>query len=216
MISAKGKVVTDVDPENVHIFMEDDLVNHDDAVDMQNLHDAPVLDLIRRRFYKGSIFTSAGGDVLLLSVNPCRPIQNLFNGDNLKSAHEAGVGLQQYNPHVYAMADRAYRGLLSEQRPQSILFSGESGSGKTEACKFVLRYLAFENEKDKIARDGHHADIKHDLEDRLMQTNPVLEAFGNAKTHLNLNSSRFGKLIQVSGEFSPQYNADSISTSNST
>jgi len=196
-VNMRGEFLDDLHVRAVHVCLDNDLLNHDDAVDMQNLHEAPVLDLIRRRFDKNEIFTAVGGDVLLIAVNPCTPLPSVFSADCLRSAYASGAYEQKYRPHVYAIADATFRTLMKVKEPQSILFSGESGAGKTESCKFVLRYLAYENGRNKRTAEGCAPNVFKNIEERIVQTNPVLEAFGNAKTHLNLNSSRFGKFIQL-------------------
>ena len=98
----------------------------------------------------------------------------------------------QLPPHVFVTADNAYRDLLNsksdKERDQSIIISGESGAGKTEAVKLIMRYLTrITNSTSEVGS----------LEQRVLGTNPLLEAFGNAKTLRNDNSSRFGKFIEI-------------------
>src|SRR5437868_5693687 len=92
-------------------------------------------------------------------------------------------------PHVFAIAERAYRHMLSASRSQSIICSGDSGAGKTETAKYLLRYLT------TIAGSGQGEQSA--LEKRIIEANPIMEAFGNAKTLRNDNSSRFGKFVRV-------------------
>ena len=98
-------------------------------------------------------------------------------------------------PHIFAVADRMYRLLVSQGESQAIIVSGPSGSGKTETCKYVLRHLAYVS-KTKAATSGATRSSE-ELGNLLVATNPLLEAFGNAETVLNKNSSRFGKFVQV-------------------
>jgi len=98
-------------------------------------------------------------------------------------------------PHLYDVAEETYRQLVAEQRAQSIIISGESGSGKTESIKYCMNYLVWR----APAEDGGQAGSA--LTTRIMQSNPLLEAFGCAKTQRNHNSSRFGKYISL--QFSP-------------
>lgn len=97
-------------------------------------------------------------------------------------------------PHIFAVADRMYRLLVSGGESQAIIVSGPSGSGKTETCKYVLRHLAYVS---KDTRSTLGSKSSQELGDLLVRTNPLLEAFGNAETVLNRNSSRFGKFVQV-------------------
>ena len=97
-------------------------------------------------------------------------------------------------PHIFAVADRMYRLLVSTGESQAIIVSGPSGSGKTETCKYVLRHLAYVSKHIKAAQASKTSE---ELGRLLVKTNPLLEAFGNAETTLNKNSSRFGKFVQV-------------------
>ena len=123
---------------------------------------------------------------VLLAVNPYRERPDLYSSEKLQ---EYSSGISDA-PHLFGMAARALRGLLSTGKSQSLLISGESGGGKTESTKLVMRFLAFSSEGN-----GH-------LEELIVQTNPALEAFGNARTLRNANSSRFGKWIAMG--FSPK------------
>lgn len=96
----------------------------------------------------------------------------------------------------FAIADTAYRSLTEENKGQCILISGESGSGKTEASKKVIQFIA--------AATGHQKQVEN-VKDKLLQSNPLLEAFGNAKTNRNDNSSRFGKYMDVAFNYAVSY-----------
>lgn len=91
-------------------------------------------------------------------------------------------------PHLFAVAENAYRALARDNRNQSIIVTGESGAGKTVSTKYVMRYFA--------SVDNMGTEMS-EVEERVMATNPIMESFGNAKTIRNNNSSRFGKYIQV-------------------
>lgn len=109
--------------------------------------------------------------------------------------------LPELPPHVYVIAEAAYRGMLIEQKRQAILISGESGAGKTEAVKACLRYIvarssAASAESANLGGGGSIETSRY-VEECIMQANPLLEAFGNAKTLRNGNSSRFGKWIEI-------------------
>ena len=98
-------------------------------------------------------------------------------------------------PHLFAISDGAYQQMMNEGKDQSMLITGESGAGKTENTKKVITYFAILGASEKKA--GAEAEKKANLEDRIVQTNPILESYGNAKTIRNDNSSRFGKFIRI-------------------
>merc|ERR1712142_420403 len=102
-------------------------------------------------------------------------------------------------PHLFAASDGAYQQMMANSRDQSMLITGESGAGKTENTKKVITYFAIlgANEKTKKDAGGPEVEKKANLEDRIVQTNPILESYGNAKTIRNDNSSRFGKFIRI-------------------
>merc|ERR1712045_329426 len=94
-------------------------------------------------------------------------------------------------PHLWAIAETAYRGMLNNTKNQAMLITGESGAGKTENTKKVITYRAM------VASSSKKSDKKVSLEDQIVATNPILESYGNAKTSRNDNSSRFGKFIRI-------------------
>lgn len=121
---------------------------------------------------------------ILIAVNPYKEIPALYSSDTIKSYR--GKSLGEKPPHVFAIGDKAYRDMRVLKQSQSIIVSGESGAGKTESTKHLLKYLC----------DSWGAEAGL-LEQKILDANPVLEAFGNAKTTRNNNSSRFGKFIEV-------------------
>ncbi|XP_059052056.1 unconventional myosin IC isoform X1 [Achroia grisella] len=145
--------------------------------------EAAFIDNLRKRFKENIIYTYIGN--VLISVNPYKNLP-IYTEEKIKQYYKKAFF--EAPPHVYAIADNAYRSLVYEHREQCILISGESGSGKTEASKKILEYIA--------ARTNHLQNVET-VKDKLLQTNPLLEAFGNAKTHRNDNSSRFGKYMDV-------------------
>ncbi|KAM5189837.1 unconventional myosin-Ih isoform 1-T1 [Callospermophilus lateralis] len=145
------------------------------------------VDNLRKRFNENLIYTYIG--TLLVSVNPYQEL-GIYTASQMELYQ--GVSFFELPPHVYAIADNAYRMMCSELNNHFILISGESGAGKTEASKKILQYFAVTcpmTESLQIARD------------RLLLSNPVLEAFGNAKTLRNDNSSRFGKYMDIQFDF---------------
>jgi myosin heavy subunit len=160
--------------------------------------EAPLLDVLRRRFLDGLIYTMVSD--ILIAINPYMLIPGLYDDMTVENYQ-----LHTSPPHVYTTAQLAYakmRDRSARVNNQACLVSGESGAGKTEACKSIMRYLAHLSEQtntsrgrtDSIAAEGSGS---LNIETRVLQCNPFLEAFGNAKTNMNDNSSRFGKFLKI-------------------
>jgi myosin V len=199
------------------------LGDSEDIAQMNNMHEAPLLALLDRRYHRDAIYTFTGD--ILISVNPYKNIPGLYD-----------LPVDEYKerkvPHVFSVAEISYRMMLEETNPsrknQSMIVSGESGAGKTEACKHVMRYLAtlskryvekmamaqFSSTSPRVSsisspdspsspmspgfvmNDSSVID-KTSIEKKVLDCNPFLEAFGNAKTARNDNSSRFGKFLKI-------------------
>ncbi|XP_070684134.1 myosin-9a [Pempheris klunzingeri] len=165
----------------------------EDMAELTCLNEASVLHNLKERYYSGLIYTYSG--LFCVVVNPYKylpiyteEIVNMYKG---KKRHEMP-------PHIYAITDTAYRSMMQDREDQSILCTGESGAGKTENTKKVIQYLAHVASSFKSKKDQGSAVLSHgELEKQLLQANPILEAFGNAKTVKNDNSSRFGKFIRI-------------------
>jgi len=142
---------------------------------------------LRKRYDENVIYTYIGH--VLVALNPYRDL-GLYTDDVMEQYRKANF--YQVPPSVFAIAEAALRSMIAEREDQCVLISGESGAGKTEASKQILRYLA--------AATLHSREVDS-VRDRLLQSNPVLEAFGNAKTCRNDNSSRFGKYMDVECNF---------------
>merc|ERR1719460_147572 len=162
----------------------------EDMADLTCLNEASVLHNIKERYYSGLIYTYSG--LFCVVVNPYKrlpiyteKIIEIYKG---KKRHEVP-------PHVFAITDIAYRSMLQDREDQSILCTGESGAGKTENTKKVIQYLAYVAASKP--KGSSHAPTSGELEQQLLKANPILEAFGNAKTVKNDNSSRFGKFIRI-------------------
>ncbi|XP_063168943.1 unconventional myosin-VI isoform X2 [Candoia aspera] len=153
----------------------------EDNCSLMYLNEATLLHNIRVRYSKDRIYTYVAN--ILIAVNPYFDIPKLYSLDTIKKYQ--GRSLGTLPPHVYAIADKAFRDMRVLKMSQSIIVSGESGAGKTENTKFVLRYLT------ESYGSGQ------DIDDRIVEANPLLEAFGNAKTVRNNNSSRFGKFVEI-------------------
>uniref|UniRef100_A0A672P0X0 Myosin-10-like n=1 Tax=Sinocyclocheilus grahami TaxID=75366 RepID=A0A672P0X0_SINGR len=163
----------------------------EDMADLTCLNEASVLHNLRERSYSGLIYTYSG--LFCVVINPYKnlPIytESIIEMYRGKKRHEMP-------PHIYAISEAAYRSMLQDREDQSILCTGESGAGKTENTKKVIQYLAHVASSHKSGTLGRPKD-SGELERQLLQANPILEAFGNAKTVKNDNSSRFGKFIRI-------------------
>lgn len=161
----------------------------DDLTSLSYLNDPAVLNTIQCRYQDNIIYTYSG--LVLVSLNPYCDL-GLY-GDSLIQAY-SGKSRGELEPHLFAVAEDAFRSMQREKRNQSIIISGESGAGKTISARYVMRYFA-------SAANSH---LSEDLcetssliESRVLASNPILESFGNAKTTRNDNSSRFGKYVQI-------------------
>ncbi|XP_029545161.1 myosin-10 isoform X9 [Salmo trutta] len=161
----------------------------EDMAELTCLNEASVLHNLKDRYYSGLIYTYSG--LFCVVINPYKylPIysENIIEMYRGKKRHEMP-------PHIYAISESAYRCMLQDREDQSILCTGESGAGKTENTKKVIQYLAHVASSHKGKKDHN---IPGELERQLLQANPILESFGNAKTVKNDNSSRFGKFIRI-------------------
>ncbi|XP_030750397.1 unconventional myosin IC isoform X1 [Sitophilus oryzae] len=165
-----------------------DRVGVQDAVLLEDYtNEKAFIENLQKRFNEDVIYTYIGP--VLISVNPYKEL-NIYSPQDVKGYENKHFF--EVPPHVFAITDTAYRSLHEEHREQCILISGESGSGKTEASKKVLQYIA-----EVTERKGEIETIR----DKLLVSNPVLEAFGNAKTNRNDNSSRFGKFMDIQFNF---------------
>ncbi|KAK7243670.1 hypothetical protein RIF29_38478 [Crotalaria pallida] len=157
----------------------------DDMTKLAYLHEPGVLYNLACRFSLNEIYTYTGN--ILIAVNPFRRLPHLYDIHMMEQYKGAAFG--ELSPHLFAVADTCYRAMINENGSQSILVSGESGAGKTETTKMLMRYLAF--------MGGRSNTEGRTVEQQVLESNPVLEAFGNAKTVKNNNSSRFGKFVEI-------------------
>ncbi|XP_070153021.1 myosin heavy chain, muscle isoform X2 [Polyergus mexicanus] len=167
---------------------------YEKAEDMSNLtylNDASVLHNLKQRYYAQLIYTYSG--LFCVAINPYKRFP-VYTHRCAKLYR--GKRRNEVPPHIFAISDGAYVNMLTNSENQSMLITGESGAGKTENTKKVIAYFATVGASTK--KDKEESDKKKgSLEDQVVQTNPVLEAFGNAKTVRNDNSSRFGKFIRI-------------------
>ncbi|XP_030054920.1 unconventional myosin-VI isoform X4 [Microcaecilia unicolor] len=161
---------------------EEDTTKHvEDNCSLMYLNEATLLHNIKVRYSKDKIYTYVAN--ILIAVNPYFDVPKLYTSETIKKYQ--GKSLGTLPPHVYAIADKTFRDMKVLKMSQSIIVSGESGAGKTENTKFVLRYLT------------ESYGTGQDIDERIVEANPLLEAFGNAKTVRNNNSSRFGKFVEI-------------------
>jgi len=201
------------------------LSDNSDIAAMNNMHEGPLLALLYRRYFADDIYTFTGD--ILISINPYKHIPGLYT-----------IPEEEYKekkvPHVFSVAEKTYVMMLEETNPsrknQSMIVSGESGAGKTEACKHIMKYLATLSQRYTARQEAvaHHNQVhalhnvanalgQHNndhppnihipndkghneivsIETKVLDCNPFLEAFGNAKTVRNDNSSRFGKFLKI-------------------
>ncbi|XP_040009415.1 myosin-7B-like [Xiphias gladius] len=158
----------------------------EDMAMLTHLNEASVLFNLRRRYSMWMIYTYSG--LFCVTVNPYKwlPVYST----EVVTAYK-GRRRTETPPHIYAVADNAYTDLLQNRENQSMLITGESGAGKTVNTKRVIQYFAI------IAALGENVKKEGSLEDQIIEANPAMEAFGNAKTIRNDNSSRFGKFIRI-------------------
>uniref|UniRef100_A0A1J3H8X7 Myosin-2 n=1 Tax=Noccaea caerulescens TaxID=107243 RepID=A0A1J3H8X7_NOCCA len=170
--------VVKVSTEELFPANPDILDGVEDLIQLSYLNEPSVLYNLRVRYSQDVIYSKAGP--VLIAVNPFKNVE-IYGNDFISAYQKKAVDA----PHVYAVADAAYDEMMREEKNQSIIISGESGAGKTETAKFAMQYLA--------ALGGGSCGVEYEI----LKTTCILEAFGNAKTSRNANSSRFGKLIEI-------------------
>ncbi|KAG6658241.1 myosin-17-like [Carya illinoinensis] len=172
----------------------------DDMTKLSYLHEPGVLHNLATRYELNEIYTYTGN--ILIAVNPFQRLPHLYDTHMMEQYKGAAFG--ELSPHVFAVADAAYRAMINEGKSNSILVSGESGAGKTETTKMLMRYLAYLGGRSGV--EGRT------VEQQVLESNPVLEAFGNAKTVRNNNSSRFGKFVEIQFDKSGRISGAAVRT----
>ncbi|XP_066322752.1 protein OPAQUE1-like isoform X2 [Miscanthus floridulus] len=172
----------------------------DDMTKLTYLNEPGVLYNLKKRYALNEIYTYTGS--ILIAVNPFTRLPHLYNEYMMEQYK--GIRLGELSPHVFAVADASYRAMVNDSRSQSILVSGESGAGKTETTKLIMQYLTFVG--------GRAALDDRTVEQQVLESNPLLEAFGNAKTVRNDNSSRFGKFVEIQFDASGRISGAAIRT----
>nr|XP_005168009.1 unconventional myosin-Ib isoform X9 [Danio rerio] len=165
----------------------DNMIGVGDMVLLEPLSEESFIENLKKRFDHNEIYTYIGS--VVISMNPYKSL-SIYSAEKVEEYRNRNF--YELSPHIYALADEAYRSLRHQDKDQCILITGESGAGKTEASKFVMSYVA------AVCGKGQEV---NKVKEQLLQSNPVLEAFGNAKTVRNDNSSRFGKYMDIEFDF---------------
>lgn len=200
-----NKIVSKIYPTNATYFD-----NIDNLSELPNLNEPSVLNNLNKRFDNGNIYTFSG--LFLVAVNPYEHKPNLYSDSVIQKYHNSKSNVYERNdfssltdlssknkntldPHVFAISEEALKNLFEYKKDQSILVTGESGAGKTENTKKILQYLTNVTQINSAISGPTSNSIN--FEDKILESNPILESFGNATTVKNNNSSRFGKFIKV-------------------
>uniref|UniRef100_A0A671VGU2 Myosin VC n=1 Tax=Sparus aurata TaxID=8175 RepID=A0A671VGU2_SPAAU len=162
----------------------DILVGENDLTALSYLHEPAVLHNLKVRFVESRIIYTYCG-IILVAVNPYKQLH--IYGDAIIHAY-SGQNMGDMDPHIFAVAEEAYKQMARNHKNQSIIVSGESGAGKTVSARYTMRYFAV------VSKSGSNTRV----EDKVLASNPITEAIGNAKTTRNDNSSRFGKYTEIS------------------
>lgn len=175
------------------------LESTEDLTSLSYLNEPAVLHAIKMRYGQLNIYTYSG--IVLIATNPFQRVDNLYTQDIIQAY--SGKRRGELEPHLFAIAEDAYRCMLRDNKNQTIVVSGESGAGKTVSAKYIMRYFATVEDPDhprkvsvKSSSSASH-DALSETEEQILATNPIMEAFGNAKTTRNDNSSRFGKYLEI-------------------
>lgn len=156
----------------------------DDLVMLDKISEDRIMEVLKNRYGQDSIYTNIGP--VLIAINPFKMIAAMYTEARIREYR--GKKFFEMPPHVYALADETYSNMISYRENQCVIISGESGSGKTETSKIIMQYIS--------SVSGKSTEVQR-VKERMLSSNPVLEAFGNAKTVNNNNSSRFGKYMEI-------------------
>ena len=160
----------------------------EDLTSLSYLNEPAVLHAIKKRFANKNIYTYSG--IVLIATNPFAKVDELYGVDKIRDYSTKRK--EDLQPHLFAIADAAYKQMQKNGENQTIIVSGESGAGKTVSAKYIMRYYA------SVQDETTHSHEMSEIEHKILATNPIMEAFGNAKTTRNDNSSRFGKYLSIS------------------
>lgn len=177
-------------PENCSAMHGTSIDSVEDMASLGDLHEGAIMYNIKQRYSKDLIYTYIGS--IVAALNPYKTIPGIYDDEVI--LRYKGVPIGELPPHVFALANEAYESLWKKDRNQVCLISGESGAGKTESTKHILKFLSYLSNEVASKIGGENSS---NFEVMIAESSPILEAFGNAKTVYNNNSSRFGKFISV-------------------
>ncbi|KAI9262125.1 P-loop containing nucleoside triphosphate hydrolase protein [Phascolomyces articulosus] len=183
-VQLKGGEIRYLSVEKIYYMNPPKFDRVSDMAELTHLNEPAVVHNLTSRYRHNEIYASTYSGLFLVAVNPYRKLP-IYTDEYIQSYKGRRRG--ELPPHIYAVAEEAYRDMAHGKNDQTILITGESGAGKTENTKIVIQYLA---------AVGNTA-IRSRIEQQILQANPILEAFGNAQTIRNNNSSRFGKYIRI-------------------
>ena len=183
------------------VFEDDPKYGLSDAVLLKTIDEPSFIQNIKLRYTNDRIYTYIGN--VIVAINPYKQIQNLYSENTMKLY----FGREHYEeaPHIFSIAEQAYKQVKRFRKNTCILISGESGSGKTEASKIIMNYIS------AATKSVNQSEVDR-IKSVLLKTNVVLEAFGNAQTTRNDNSSRFGKYMDICFDFKADCSGGVIQT----
>ncbi|KAI0019618.1 putative myosin MYO2 [Xylariomycetidae sp. FL0641] len=192
-VSAEG-LASGKDPALPPLMNPAMLEASDDLTNLSHLNEPAVLQAIRLRYAQKEIYTYSG--IVLIATNPFARVDSLYVPAMVQVY--AGKQRETQAPHLFAIAEEAFMKMVKDNKNQTVVVSGESGAGKTVSAKYIMRYFATRESPDNpTGRTKKGTDALSETEEQILATNPIMEAFGNAKTTRNDNSSRFGKYIEI-------------------
>uniref|UniRef100_A0A9L0SGZ7 Unconventional myosin-X n=1 Tax=Equus caballus TaxID=9796 RepID=A0A9L0SGZ7_HORSE len=162
----------------------------DDMATLTEFHGGSIMHNLHQRYKRNQIYTYIGS--IIASVNPYKTIAGLYERATMERYSKCHLG--ELPPHVFAIANECYRCLWKRHDNQCVLISGESGAGKTESTKLILKFLSVISQQSLELSSKEKTSC---VEQAILESSPIMEAFGNAKTVYNNNSSRFGKFVQL-------------------
>ncbi|KAI5286117.1 Myosin type-2 heavy chain 1 [Ascosphaera aggregata] len=172
----------------------------EDLTNLSHLNEPAVLQAIKLRYAQKEIYTYSG--IVLIAINPFARVDSLYVPQMVHVY--AGKQRATQAPHLFAIAEEAFSDMLRDKKNQTVVVSGESGAGKTVSAKYIMRYFATRGTSEQPGAYSKSDNAISETEEQILATNPVMEAFGNAKTTRNDNSSRFGKYIEIMFDYNKQ------------